>query len=202
MQGRSWVPLLRGENDDWRQSFLAEYFYEQNFLGTPTLVAVRTADAKLIQYPGHEEWTELFDLAKDPYETNNLANDATQKELLKQMKAEFDREVQATEFRIPDYADQPGATNKAPASQKLKRRSDPLQAETDRPVARGRPRFKKRCVETNHVHQNLQIRVDRSNSWLKRSPSPIVTARTPFPLPPSTACTAGKTAPEALTPRS
>jgi arylsulfatase A-like enzyme len=84
-------------------------------------VAVRTANAKLIQYPGHEEWTELFDLAKDPYETNNLANDPKQKELLKQMKAEFDRQVQVTEFRIPDYADQPGSTNKAPASQKLRK---------------------------------------------------------------------------------
>jgi len=125
MQGRSWVPLLSGEKVEWRQSFLAEYFYEQNFAGTPTLVAVRTANAKLIQYPGHEEWTELFDLAKDPYETNNLANDATQKELLKQMKAEFDRQVQATEFRIPDYADPPGSTNKAPASQKLRKAKRP-----------------------------------------------------------------------------
>jgi hypothetical protein len=30
-------------------------------------------------------------------------------------------------------------------------------------------RFKKRCVATNNVHQNWQIRVHRSISWLKRS---------------------------------
>jgi hypothetical protein len=30
-------------------------------------------------------------------------------------------------------------------------------------------RFKQRCVETNHVHQNWQIRVHRALSWLKRS---------------------------------
>lgn len=30
-------------------------------------------------------------------------------------------------------------------------------------------RFKKRCVETNNVHQNWQIRVHRALSWLKRA---------------------------------
>ena len=28
MQGASWVPLLTGKKPTWRQSFLAEYFYE------------------------------------------------------------------------------------------------------------------------------------------------------------------------------
>ena len=46
MQGRSWRPLLTGKAADWRKSFLAEYFRENAFPGTPTLVAVRTADAR------------------------------------------------------------------------------------------------------------------------------------------------------------
>jgi arylsulfatase A-like enzyme len=54
MQGTSWLPLLTGAKTDWRQSFLAEYFYEQNYVGTPTLVALRTKDAKLIKYSGHD----------------------------------------------------------------------------------------------------------------------------------------------------
>lgn len=107
IQGRSWLPLLTGTKTPWRQSFLAEYFYEARFPTTPTLVAVRTTDAKLIKYPGHDEWTELFDLARDPYETKNLINDPQHKALLARMNAEFDAQVKATGYRIPDYADKP-----------------------------------------------------------------------------------------------
>jgi arylsulfatase A-like enzyme len=108
MQGRSWVPVVTGKNPAWRQSFLAEYFFEARFPTTPTVVAVRTRDAKLIKYPGHDEWTELFDLAKDPYETKNLIRDPQQRDLLARMTAEFDAQVKATGFVIPDYADKPG----------------------------------------------------------------------------------------------
>ena len=111
MQGRSWRPLFAGKPADWRKSFLAEYFLENQFSGTPTLVAVRTADAKLIKYPGHEEWTELFDLARDPYETKNLAVDPAHKPLLARMQAELQEQLKATQFVIPDYADKPGTGN-------------------------------------------------------------------------------------------
>jgi arylsulfatase A-like enzyme len=112
MQGRSWRPLFEGKSAGWRQSFLAEYFWESNFPTTPTLVAVRTHTAKLIKYPGHEEWTELFDLASDPYETRNLVKDSRHRELLAKMNAEFDEQVRATGFRIPDYAHKPGEAPK------------------------------------------------------------------------------------------
>jgi arylsulfatase A-like enzyme len=108
MQGRSWRPLLTGKSADWRKSFLAEYFLENQYPNTPTLVAVRTADAKLVKYPGHEEWTELFDLAHDPYETKNLAADPAHKDLLARMHAEFDQQVKITQYQVPDYADKPG----------------------------------------------------------------------------------------------
>jgi arylsulfatase A-like enzyme len=115
MQGRSWVPLLTGSPADWRKSFLAEYFQESGFPGTPTLVAVRTETAKLVRYPGHEEWTELFDLAKDPYETRNLARDPAHQDLLRQMSEEYDRQVKATGFVVPSFAERP-----APAARKKK----------------------------------------------------------------------------------
>jgi arylsulfatase A-like enzyme len=122
MQGRSWVPLLEDKKTDWRKSFLAEYFYERPFAGTPTMVAVRTADAKLIKYPGHDEWTELFDLANDPYETRNLAGDSNHKKLLERMKNEFESQVKAVDFRIPADADQPGSDGKAPDGEKKKKK--------------------------------------------------------------------------------
>lgn len=114
MQGRSLVPLVAGKADDWRKSFLAEYFYETGFAGTPTLVAVRTERSKLIKYPGHDEWTELFDLAADPYETKNLAGDPAHKNLLAEMNEEFDRQVTATGYVVPTYADKEEAPTDTP----------------------------------------------------------------------------------------
>jgi arylsulfatase A-like enzyme len=108
MQGTTMRPLLSGKTAPWRQSFLAEYFLENSFATTPTVVAVRTVDAKLIKYPGHDDWTELFDLTADPYETKNLVKDPQRQALLTKMNAEFERQVKATDFRIPEYADKPG----------------------------------------------------------------------------------------------
>ena len=105
MQGRSWKPLLTTPEGAWRNSFLAEYFAEAAYPQTPTLVALRTTRAKLIRYPGHEDWTEVFDLTTDPYETRNLARDPAQRALRASLEAEFDLQVKATGFVIPTYAD-------------------------------------------------------------------------------------------------
>ncbi|MGL5017805.1 MAG: sulfatase family protein, partial [Luteolibacter sp.] len=91
MQGRSMVPLLTGKETEWRKSFLAEYFIEREYPNTPTFLAVRTTHAKLVKYPGHEEWTELFDLSKDPYETRNLVRDPAHAPLLAELNAEMER---------------------------------------------------------------------------------------------------------------
>jgi arylsulfatase A-like enzyme len=106
MQGRSWRPLLAGNaaSANWRAAFFYEYFYERSY-AIPTVLAVRTDNAKLIKYPGHDDWTELFDLRSDPYEMKNLVNDPGSKELLAKMQATFDREAKAVNFRIPDFAD-------------------------------------------------------------------------------------------------
>ena len=104
MQGASWRPLLEGKQPPWRQSFFYEYFYERPY-AIPTLLAVRTAEAKLIRYPGHDDWTELFDLKTDPYETKNLAGDPAAKDLLAKMQAEFDSQQGATGYFVPEFAD-------------------------------------------------------------------------------------------------
>lgn len=114
MQGRSWKPLLEGRADAaWRDSFFYCYFFERGF-ATPTTTAVRTAHAKLIKYPGHDDWTELFDLSADPYETKNLFHDPGSAELRRQLEAEYERQAQAIQFRIPAFADQPPADGSLP----------------------------------------------------------------------------------------
>ena len=108
LQGRSWRPLLEGTPGDWRQAYLYAYFFERGFEAIPTVTAVRTAKAKLIRYPGHAEWTEVFDLTTDPYETHNLANDPAAAGLRQSLELEYDRQAAAIAFAIPAFADQPG----------------------------------------------------------------------------------------------
>ena len=117
MQGRSWRPLLTGADAAWRGAFLAEYYQETGYPNTPSMVAVRTATAKLIKYNGHDDWTELFDLAADPYETKNLARDPAHRELLARLSTEFDREAKAVGYTVPAYADNPAADDQ-PAGKK------------------------------------------------------------------------------------
>lgn len=113
VHGRSWRPLLEDKATEWRESYFYCYFYEKNF-NAPLTTAVRTQDAKLVKYPGHEEWTEVFDLKADPYEIKNLANDPSAGELRRKLEAEYTKQAQAIDFKIPDFADKPGdnPTNK------------------------------------------------------------------------------------------
>jgi N-acetylglucosamine-6-sulfatase len=99
MQGASWRLLLAGKASNWRRAFLFEYFFESDLPATPALLAVRTPAAKLIQYPGHPEWTEVFDLGKDPCETHNLVNFAEGKALLRELEHEMT--AQKTRFGDP-----------------------------------------------------------------------------------------------------
>ncbi len=107
MQGLSWKPLLEGKAPaDWRKAWFYCYFFENRF-GTPMTTAVRTETAKLIRYPGHPEWTELFDLAADPFELRNLYGDPAASGLRKHLEAEYDRQATAIGFHVPDFADKP-----------------------------------------------------------------------------------------------
>jgi arylsulfatase A-like enzyme len=53
------------------------------------MLALRTPNAKLIEYPDRVNWTELFDLSTDPYEMKNLASDPDHAALLKKLKEEL-----------------------------------------------------------------------------------------------------------------
>lgn len=125
MQGKSWKQLFsaKGKVAAWRKSFFYNYFLEKPF-GTPSVTAVRTSNAKLIKYPGHEEWTELFDLTKDPYETQNLVNDPKSDTLRQQLEEEYRQQVEAIQFHVPSYADEnlpPEPDRNSPAVSKVNR---------------------------------------------------------------------------------
>jgi len=108
MQGLSWRPLLTGTRTRWRQSWFYEYFAEnQKNSRVPDITGVRTINAKLIKYPGHDDWTELFDLKSDPYETANLFKDPNYATLRAKMEMEHDRLASEVGYRVPDYVDRP-----------------------------------------------------------------------------------------------
>ncbi len=101
MQGTSWRPLLENTAVAWRPAFLFEYFVDPAYPAAhPEMFAVRTATEKLVLYPGHEEWTELFDLTADPYERDSRATDPSAAALLKAMRGRFDELSRDTELLL------------------------------------------------------------------------------------------------------
>lgn len=94
MHGTSFKELATGNKPDhWRTSFLA--YYRKELGDTPTCHGIRTDHAKLIVYPGRPEWTEVYDLTKDPYELQNLPADGP---LAAQLKAELEKQMTAVQF--------------------------------------------------------------------------------------------------------
>ena len=91
MQGRSLLPLFRGERPaDWRTSMYYRYYHDPGHHNTAAHYGVRTQTHKLIHYWKKGQW-ELFDLTKDPQELKNLYNDPAHKELAEQLKRELYR---------------------------------------------------------------------------------------------------------------
>jgi arylsulfatase A-like enzyme len=102
MQGRSLVPLLEGREAEWRTSFVYENFYDPPFI-TPTLYALRTETWKLIEYPGFPSWTEFFQLAEDPHETENLAGSEEHAATLAALRAELAERERGIGPRPPGF---------------------------------------------------------------------------------------------------
>lgn len=105
-QGRSFRPLLRGEQiEDWPDAAYYRYWeHDDPIHHAPAHYGIRTKDHKLIHYYGAglgvpgasqrvfpSEW-ELYDLAADPTEVNNVADDpayASARAELEQKLAEY-----------------------------------------------------------------------------------------------------------------
>ena len=89
MDGRSFLPLARGERVAWREALLYQYYWERNFPQTPTIHAVRGTRYKYIRYYGLWDTDELYDLIDDPAETRNLVRDPARSGVVKAMNGEL-----------------------------------------------------------------------------------------------------------------
>lgn len=91
MQGRSLLPLLKGERPkDWRTSIYYRYYHDPGDHNTRAHLGVRTETHKLIHYPTLDQW-ECFDLVADPRELKNLYGDPSAQPMIAALKAELAR---------------------------------------------------------------------------------------------------------------
>ena len=108
MQGRSLVPILRGNRPaDWRTSFYYQYYEYPAPHRVRPHYGVVTDRYKLVRFYGTgEDYWELFDLEKDPQELRSVygqaAYAATQGELEKEL-ARLRRELKAPENVPPAW---------------------------------------------------------------------------------------------------
>ncbi len=92
MQGRSLVPILRGETpSDWRKTFYYHY-YEAGGHGVPIHFGVTDGRYKLIRFPDDnlDTW-EFFDLERDPHEMRSEYDNPEYAGKIEELKSELER---------------------------------------------------------------------------------------------------------------
>jgi len=102
MQGRSLVPLFRGDTPaDWRKSFYYEYYEYPAPHHVMPHEGVVTDRYKLVRFyaPGREAYWELFDLATDPNELTSVYDKPGYETVQKTLTDELAR--LKTEFKVP-----------------------------------------------------------------------------------------------------
>jgi len=85
MDGKSFVPLLKGQKIEWRDKVFYEYFWERPFPHTPSVFGVRTIRYKYMTYHGIWDIDELYDIESDPQEKHNLIKSPEHQELIKDL---------------------------------------------------------------------------------------------------------------------
>ncbi len=102
MQGRSLVPLFKGESPaDWRQAFYYHYYEYPTPHRVRPHEGVVTDRYKLIKFYGTgEDYMELFDTLTDPKEMKSVYNDPTYAEAQKYLTAELIR--LRRELKVPE----------------------------------------------------------------------------------------------------
>ncbi len=89
MQGRSFVPMLRGETpEDWRDSVYYHYYESEGPHAVAKHYAVATDRYKLAHFYETGEW-ELLDREEDPLEINSVYGDPAYAEVQAELKEEL-----------------------------------------------------------------------------------------------------------------
>jgi N-acetylglucosamine-6-sulfatase len=106
IHGKSWKKLLTGRAAGWRKSWYYSYDYEKQFPYTPNVRGVRTDRFKYVHYPNGDNKpdqykAELYDLANDPLEKNNLIDETKYARKVAELKAELSR-LMAETGALPD----------------------------------------------------------------------------------------------------
>jgi arylsulfatase A-like enzyme len=97
MQGRSLVPLLKGEEPkSWRKDWLYEYYEYPGPHNVRKNRGVRTEQYKLIHYYEPPEEFELYDLKEDPGELRNLYGDPRYAALTRDLRQRISELREAT----------------------------------------------------------------------------------------------------------
>ena len=96
IQGRSLLPLLQGNNSEWRETVLIEFYTYENprpWLMDMDYKAIRTDRYKLIHWIQHPNERELYDLETDPYEMRNLVDEPSMSAVLRELENDLSRLV-------------------------------------------------------------------------------------------------------------
>lgn len=90
MQGKSLLPFLKGAAPtNWRQQFLCEHLWD--FEHIPASEGIRNQEWKYFRYVDHPDHEELYHLASDPLELQNLAGLPAYLEIQKTLKQDLER---------------------------------------------------------------------------------------------------------------
>ena len=106
MQGRSLVPILKGNKPRWREDFFFEHLMEHPEI--PKCEGIRTEDWKYIRYIGQQPiYEELYDLKNNKLETHNLINDIGCVKVLGELRKRCDklRSLYGGVYKFPKRAD-------------------------------------------------------------------------------------------------
>lgn len=103
LDGRSFLPLARGERTEWRKEILLEYFWEREYPQTPTYFALRDRRWKYVRPYGLWDVDELYDLESDPDESRNLIGSAEHTGVARDMGVRLSRLLRETDALLVPF---------------------------------------------------------------------------------------------------